>query len=136
MGQIFFRQNILHGQQIQLAKRFSKYRMLSGLAQSSAPLSSPMILPFGSIIKVVGRLTTPNLLLACNCWSSRTGKVRLLALIKGSTICAPNISLETASREKFLDLKRWCRVSNEGISTLQGPHQVAQKFTRTYFPLC
>ena len=47
---------------------------------------------------------------------------------------APNISLEIASNVKFLSLNLSYKASREGISILQGPHHVAQKFTRTCLP--
>ena len=64
--------------------------------------------------------------------SDREGK--LLCLDIGSTTCAPKISLEMAIIAKFRFLNFWYSSSNDGISTLQGPHQVAQKLTSRYFP--
>lgn len=62
------------------------------------------------------------------------GKGKLLCLDIRFHTCAPNISLDTAIIAKFRFLNFWYSSSNEGISTLQGPHQVAQKLTSRYFP--
>ena len=82
----------------------------------------------------MGRLTTPNALLTFNRWSRRTGKLMLWALTNGLTMFAPNISLEIASNTKFLSLNLSYKASKEGISILQGPHHVAQKFTSICLP--
>src|SRR5208282_499281 len=55
--------------------------------------------------------------------------------MNGLTTFQPSLSVETPITERPRSLYLFWKSTNSGISTLQPSHQVAQKFSRTTFPL-
>src|SRR4029078_1526014 len=97
-----------------------------------------MIFPEGSISILKGMLFTRYNCAAAlfqNCRSLTWVHVRLSLWIAASQLSfPPGLSRETPKTVKFFSLN-WLKFSTTlGFSALQGPHQLAQKSTRTYFP--
>ena len=60
--------------------------------------------------------------------------VKLILFTKGLIFAQPPWSTEMAKTFNVEPLNLFCSRSKEGISFIQGAHQVAQKFTRIIFP--
>ena len=67
--------------------------------------------------------------------SIKTGKAERCFSINSLTGFVPAYSTELVKKTKSFSLKRLDNSSLEGISSLQGPHQVTQKLGNTTFPL-
>src|SRR3989338_8864162 len=102
--------------------------------QFTAPEICRISWPWPSIKKLCGNEYTPkaSAILPVSSSSERKSSPVCFLNCRTKTSEPPSSSL-TVKRTKGLPANRFCKATREGISSIQGGHQVAQKLIRTIF---
>src|SRR5947207_11479620 len=105
---------------------------IASLFHSRGPTATPATSPPGLTMKVAGIPDTPHAVAVAMSGSSRIGKVSARFLTYGS-ISVRGAPRSTETPRTTSPRPRYCRqsASSVGISSVQGRHQVAQKFRIT-----